>query len=682
VRHASNRATSRRRSIIGVLAVSLTAASALVVVSGPVTVEAQVAGVADSDWLGIVNVYREQSGLGAVTSNPWWSAGAVNHSCWMLLNGIAHDEQPGTPGYTTSGDEAGNNGNVAVSTNSLATARSHIDLWMSGPFHAIGLLRSSLRQAGFGICSSPPNPSTTAWKSGATLDVLRGNDWSAPKPAEPVVFPGNGATTSLTRFVAESPDPRTFCGWGGRNVGLPLIALMPSRVTSAVASLSGPNGPVPTCVLHTANTTGVASSILGGDHAVVVVPNAPLTTGKYTASVGSNGGNATWTFHVDPNAALAPAGPDPAATTSLAAAAGFRSITPFRFADSRSALGVTRLQAGRPTRVKVAGQRGLPTDITAVSANFTVVGPDGRGFLTAYNCSATRPTVSTLNYQPYDVVPNQAVIPLDRGDLCLYSMRNADVVIDVNGYVSPSATQRFVPVDPYRVIDTRLTQRLTKGSRLTLSVEGGNSPAPASATAVALNLTGVSPHKDGWIRAFPCDAPEPEVSSLNPRSGQNRANSAVVSTAADGTICLTTNVTTDIVVDITGWFSDGNGHRFVPLLPMRMADTRSLHPALNPSRDGQPLAAGKVLRIPIAGVRGVPSSARAATINLVSVGAVGRGWLRVVPCGAGSEVSNLNYSSGSAIANGANVKLDANGAVCVLTNQTTHVVLDVTGVWT
>ena len=94
------------------------------------------------------------------------------------------------------------------------------------------------------------------------------------------------------------------------------------------------------------------------------------------------------------------------------------------------------------------------------------------------------------------------------------------------------------------------------------------------------------------------------------------------------------------------------------------------------------MQAGKVLKIQVAGTRGVPESAKAATLNVVSVHAQNRGWLRIVPCGSSSEVSNLNYLGISAIANGANVKLDANGAVCVTTNRTTHVVVDVTGVWT
>ncbi|MBV1894045.1 MAG: CAP domain-containing protein, partial [Ilumatobacteraceae bacterium] len=237
-------------------------------------VEAQ--GPADHDWVSIVNTYRAQSGLSPITENPSWSLGGQAHSCWMLLNGIAHDEAPGTAGYSVAGDEAGNSGNVAVSSDPTATARDQIDLWMSGPYHAIGILRSTLREAGYGGCSSPPNPSATPWKSGGTLDVIRGNDWGAPRPTVPVVFPGNGATTSLTRFVAETPDPRIDCGWNGQTVGLPLLALMPAGVSSATASLTGPTGPIPTCVLHASNTSGTASSILGGDNAVIVMPNAPL----------------------------------------------------------------------------------------------------------------------------------------------------------------------------------------------------------------------------------------------------------------------------------------------------------------------------------------------------------------------------------------------------------------------
>ncbi len=674
---------SARRWIAGVL--GLVALTATLVFAGTTTASA-VAPTAD-DWLGIVNVYRAQSGLAPISENTSWSAGARNHSCWMLLNGIAHDEAPGTPGYTVDGDQAGNSGNVAVSSNQSATSRSHIDLWMTGPFHAIGILRPSLQQAAFGLCNTTTNPTNTRWNSAATLDVVRGNVSGAPKPPAPVVFPGNGSTTSLTRFVAETPDPRTLCGWGGNTVGLPLIALMPSDVTSATATLNGPNGPVPTCVLHKSNTSGTASAILGGDNAVVVVPATPLTTGKYTVAVASNGGNANWSFNVDPTAPLSAAPPPPpkplGSTTALASEMPFQPVTPLRFADSRRNLRLARLPANKQIRVKIAGQAGLPADMTAVSANFTGVGAPAPGYLTASNCAEADPSFSTLNYEANDGVPNQAIIPLNKGDICLFSSQPTDVVIDVNGYVSPTASKVFTPIPPRRIHDSRPSaQPLRPGQVLKVAVAGGRSPVPAEAVAVAVNITGVLPDTTGWIRAFPCGVQESSVSSLNPRVGRARANSAIVPTAADGTICLTSNVTSDVIIDITGWFGDRAGQEFIPLRPLRLKDTRQTHPDLNGGSGPAMLEPGRTLRVQVAGERGIKSDARAASLNIVAAGAWVPGFLVVVPCGQTSNVSNVNFNGdGGAVANGANVKLDSTGAVCVTTSAAVHVIIDITGVW-
>ena len=673
-----------------IVVAAITVAAITIAVDGPLTTPVEAAGVSDSDWLGVVNAYRAQSGLSPVTENPAWSGGALSHSCWMLLNGIAHDETPGTAGYTTAGDEAGNSGNVAVSSNASASARSHIELWMTGPFHAIGILRSSLTQTGFGLCASPPNPTATSWKSAGTLDVIRGNNWGAPKPAAPVVFPGNGSTTSLTRFIAESPDPRTFCGWGGQSVGLPLIALMPSAVSAANATLNGPNGPIPTCVLHKGNTSGTASAILNGDNAVLVIPSSPLVAGAYSVAVGSNGGNANWSFNVDPNAELgassappaAPARPAPLSTTAaLTTGHPFQPITPFRFADSRQPRVIFRLAANQPVRVQVAGQAGLPADMTSVSANFTAAGASAAGYLTASNCAETNPAFSTLNFEPFVGVPNQAIIPLDRGALCLFASADTELIIDINGYVAPGATQWFNAVNPQRLLDTRSTQRLQPGRVLRVDVEANGSPAPDAAVAVAVNLTGVLPARNGWVRAFPCDVAEPEVSSLNPQVGFATANSAIVPTAADGTICLTSDIATDVIIDITGWFGPQDGLDFVPLTPLRLTDTRQAHPELNGGSGPRLVQPGEVFRVQVAGNRGIASNARAATLNLVAAGGPGPGFLTVVPCGSSSDVSNLNYPGIGAVANGATVMLDGQGSVCVTTSAPTSLIIDITGIW-
>ena len=80
---------------------------------------------------------------------------------------------------------------------------------------------------------------------------------------------------------------------------------------------------------------------------------------------------------------------------------------------------MTRLVAGRETRVRIAGTKNIPLDTTAISASFTITGPSNAGYLTAYNCPGGMPTVSTLNNGHWETVSNQAVVPLDKGDLCL-----------------------------------------------------------------------------------------------------------------------------------------------------------------------------------------------------------------------------------------------------------------------
>ena len=264
--------TTPRATLRRIVVAAIAVAAIGVAVDGPLSSPVEAGGVASSDWLGVVNAYRAQSGLSPVAENPAWSGGAQNHSCWMLLNGIAHDEAPGTAGYTTAATRRATAATLpcrAIRTRQLeATSNS-------------GCRDRSTPSASCAPRSRRPDSACVRARRTrrrhhgslrATLDVIRGNNWGAPKPAAPVVFPGNGSTTSLTRFVAESPDPRTFCGWGGQSVGLPLIALMPSAVTAANATLNGPNGPIPTCVLHKGNTSGTASAILGGDNAVLVIP--------------------------------------------------------------------------------------------------------------------------------------------------------------------------------------------------------------------------------------------------------------------------------------------------------------------------------------------------------------------------------------------------------------------------
>jgi hypothetical protein len=138
----------------------------------------------------------------------------------------------------------------------------------------------------------------------------------------------------------------------------------------------------------------------------------------------------------------------------------FDAVEPFRLGDSRVGQRVTRLVAGVVTEVTVA-----TPDVAAVSANFVAVTPNGPGYLTLYDCRVDRPIVSSVAYAPFDVVANEAIVPLQDGKLCVYSKAATDVVIDVNGFFRQDATSGFVPTTPTRIYDSRDAGRLAGRSR-------------------------------------------------------------------------------------------------------------------------------------------------------------------------------------------------------------------------
>lgn len=634
----------------------------------------------DAPWLTTVNYYRAMAGLAPVVENTTLSAGAANHSCYMLYNGISHDEIPGRQGYTASGDTAGNNGNVAVSSAYGTSARSHIELWMTGPFHAIGVLRHNLQQVGFGKCDLNNTPQ---WHSGATLNVLSGLV-ASPRPSTPILFPGNGSTTNLNQFITESPNPLTFCGWTG-SAGLPVIAMMPEPISTVSASMTGPNGPVQTCRIFSGNTTGTAQSILGGDNAVSVIPRAPLTPGVYTVTVTTQARTVTWSFTVDPTAATGIM-PIPTVTTA-GAPSGYTAVTPFRLADSRSSLRITKLLAGVPKRIKVAGVAGLPSNVTAVSANFTVVNPTGASWLTVYNCAAVAPTASTLNYTTSETVANAGIFPLSaEGDICVTSPRQTDLVVDITGHFRSTVSNSYHAVAPTPLIDTvtRLNSsgRMTAGQIIEIDVVGANVGVPANATAVALNITGISSPVRSFITSYSCDIARPNVSSVNPMPNSVRQNFAIVPMSAAGELCFYAFTDLHMKVDVLGYFTDGGTGTIVPTSPTRVTDTRDPYrPQMNLGTQGSTLRPNTVYSLQLGGQRGIPSTAKAVSLNVTLANPGGNGTITVWGCGSEPNVDSVTYTTSKTVANGAQVKLSQNGEICMSVTKETHLVIDVTGWW-
>jgi hypothetical protein len=354
----------------------------------------------------------------------------------------------------------------------------------------------------------------------------------------------------------------------------------------------------------------------------------------------------------------------------------FDALEPFRLGDSRIGQRVTRLVAGVVTEVTVAAP-----DVAAVSANFVAVTPNGPGYLTLYDCRADRPIVSSVAYAPFDVVANEAIVPLQDGKLCVYSKATTDVIIDVNGFFREDATAGFVATTPTRIYDSRNADRLAAGEIRAVTVP--QAAAPQAARAVVLSVVAIDPSAGGHLRVYPCGSPTgAEISSLNYEAGDVLPNVVVTPTDGQGRVCVQSLRDTDVAIDATGYFADGEGLAFQALAPIRMLDTRSLDPALNPLTSGVRVAAGETVRLPIAGVRGVPSDAAAASINITLTDPAAAGHLTAFPCGVRPNTSSVNIAPGiTAAASATMVKLSGDGDLCLYSRASVHVIVDINGVW-
>ena len=119
--------------------------------------------------------------------------------------------------------------------------------------------------------------------------------------------------------------------------------------------------------------------------------------------------------------------------------------------------------------------------------------------------------------------------------------------------------------------------------------------------------------------------------------------------------------------------TDGAG--FVPLVPMRVLDTRD--PTLGGSAGK--LGIGRTVAIDVGSI--VPHDAVAVVFSVTATGVCLPGFLTVFACGARPPTSNLNYEMGRTTAGVAITAMTA-GKACIFASATTDVVVDVMGAFT
>ncbi len=246
---------------------------------------------------------------------------------------------------------------------------------------------------------------------------------------------------------------------------------------------------------------------------------------------------------------------------------GSAAVAPIRLVDTRpgqpQALPAPQARVGarQALTVSLRGLPGVDAAVTAVTVNVTVSNPAGPGYVAVLPgpCAAATlpPTTSNLNFVAHRDAATAATVGLIDGDLCVYSMTETDVVVDLQALHGPAlggaaggTGATISAVDPLRIVDSRSATRLHAGE--TIAVDTG-----AVSDAAIVNLTAVLPSASGFITLYPCATAVPNVSNVNFVAGDVVANRAVVSTTGSSRFCLFSSADTDVVVDLTGFVGAG-----------------------------------------------------------------------------------------------------------------------------
>lgn len=264
----------------------------------------------DDNWFSYLNYYRALAYLPPISENTDWSDGNWHHARYSVKNDqLQHSESPGNPWYTPAGHQAAQSSNLFGSFNTSENDSTAITWWISGPFHAVGILNPQLLETGYGSYREADGGLTMA----AGLDIIRGVGGMHPAVNFPIRWPGDGAIVYLTQHAGEIPDPLTSCPGYSHPAGLPImIQLGAGNITPHIQStrILQDGVPIEHCTFDETNYNNPNSGyqslgrgLLNGRDAVVMIPRYRLNPGSlYTVSVTNSGTTHTWSFRVDEGA--------------------------------------------------------------------------------------------------------------------------------------------------------------------------------------------------------------------------------------------------------------------------------------------------------------------------------------------------------------------------------------------
>jgi YVTN family beta-propeller protein len=421
-----------------------------------------------------------------------------------------------------------------------------------------------------------------------------------------------------------------------------------------------------------------------GDNTVTMIDGATLTT--TTTPVGNTPVEA-WVNPFTDRVYVSNVGDNTVSVLGSvgASAVQFVSLPPCRVVDTRNPngpFGGPAIGGGTFRDFPLpSGACNIPSTALGYSLNVTVVPAVPLGYLTIWPTGEQQPLVSTLNSTDGRIKANAAIVPAGAGgSVRVFASNTTQVVLDVNGYFEAPSDQtlEFHTLPPCRIADTRNTNGPLGGPFLNANQERdfpvltSNCNIPNTAQAYSLNFT-VVPHPAGeglgYLKVWPTGQSQPLVSTLNNLTATIVANAAIVSSGTAGKIAVLPSQTTDLLIDIDGYFAPPGtgGLSLYPVAPCRVIDTRK----------GNGAFSGELPVNVVGSSCAPPSTAQAYVLNATVVPIGSLSYLTLWEDGQlRPTASTLNAIDGDITSNMAIVPT-TNGSIDAYAAGTTQLVLDI-----
>ena len=149
---------------------------------------------------------------------------------------------------------------------------------------------------------------------------------------------------------------------------------------------------------------------------------------------------------------------------------------------------------------------------------------------------------------------------------------------------------------------------------------------------------------------------------MNFTKGVTLANTVITKLGTGGAVCVYSNVTTDIVIDVSGSLTPA---AFAALpSPQRIVDSRN--PAGDTDDEQQErfgaIPGGTTRTIPVAGRVGLAADVENVVLSVAAVAPTANGYFTLYPCGTPKPLaSSMNFTKGVTLANTVITKLGSGG---------------------